>query len=77
MPATSKAQKGFMGAELGRLRSGVPTETGMSEGQLTDFAKGPAKGLPEHAKTKHHKKKHSPPHSGGGRQPKPRGGGSY
>ena len=61
-----------MGAELGRLRSGQPTETGMTDSQLADFAGTPAKGLPEHVKPKH-KKKHTPPPSGG-RQAKPRGG---
>ena len=38
-PAVSEAQRGFMGAELGRLRRGERTETGMSESQLRDFAK--------------------------------------
>ncbi len=28
-----------MGAELGRLRAGKKTQTGMGEGQLRDFAK--------------------------------------
>jgi hypothetical protein len=46
MPAKSKAQKKFMGAELGRLRAGKPTETGMKEASLRDFAKGKGKGLP-------------------------------
>jgi hypothetical protein len=39
MPAESEAQRRFMGAELGRLRSGEETETGMSESQLEDFAR--------------------------------------
>jgi len=38
MPATSEKQRRFMGAELGRLRAGKKTHTGMSEGQLSDFA---------------------------------------
>jgi len=38
MPAESERQRRFMGAELGRLRSGESTETGMSESQLEDFA---------------------------------------
>jgi len=38
MPAKSEKQRRFMGAELGRLRSGKKTETGMSEEQLGDFA---------------------------------------
>lgn len=76
MPSESKKQKGFMGADLARLRAGEPTVTGMSEGQLSDFAATPEKGLPERAKPKHHKK-HTPPgfmKGGAGRQPKPRGG---
>ncbi len=39
MPATSEAQRRFMGAELGRLRSGKKTETGMSESRLREFAR--------------------------------------
>jgi hypothetical protein len=75
MPKESKAQGRFMGAELGRLRAGEPTQTGMSEDQLTDFAQGPQQGLPEHVKPKHHKKHHMPPgmKKSAGRQPKPRG----
>ena len=38
MPAKSEKQRRFMGAELGRLRSGKKTETGMSEEKLSDFA---------------------------------------
>ena len=40
MPAVSKAQQGFMGAELARKRAGKKTRTGMSEKQLSDYAKG-------------------------------------
>lgn len=77
MPAESKAQKGFMGAVLGRKQAGesLPSDPAMSEGQLKDFTAGPATGLPPH-KPKHHKK-HTPPgfmKGGAGRQPKPRGG---
>jgi hypothetical protein len=72
MPSTSKAQKGFMGAELARLRSGEQTDTGMSESQLKDFAEGSDKGLPERAKPKHKK-----PHVRGGRKANPRGGIPY
>jgi hypothetical protein len=43
MPSTSKKQQQFMGAELARKREGKPTQTGMSEKQLHDFAKGPVK----------------------------------
>jgi hypothetical protein len=38
MPATSDKQRKFMGADLGRLRSGKPTKTGMTETQLKDYA---------------------------------------
>ena len=48
MPSVSRAQKGFMGAELARKRAGKPTVTEMSEGQLRDFAKTKTKGLPQH-----------------------------
>ena len=48
MPATSEKQRKFMGAELARKRAGKKTQTGMSESQLEEFAKGmvktPAKG---------------------------------
>src|SRR4051812_24304687 len=39
MPSTSEKQRRFMGAELARKRAGKKTKTGMSEGQLKDFAK--------------------------------------
>jgi len=39
MPPVSERQRRFMGAELGRLRRGEPTETGMDEDQLRDFAR--------------------------------------
>jgi hypothetical protein len=38
MPSTSEKQRRFMGAELGRLRAGEKTQTGMSESQLEEFA---------------------------------------
>jgi len=41
MPAKSEKQRRFMGAELGRARAGKKTSTGMSEGQLADFARKP------------------------------------
>ncbi len=47
MPAESKAQAGFMGAELARKRAGEPTQTKMSERQLKEFASTKRKGLPE------------------------------
>ena len=46
MPAESKAQQRLMGAELARKRAGKKTKTGMSEGQLRDFAGTKRKGLP-------------------------------
>ena len=46
MPAVSKRQQRFMGAELARKRAGKRTKTKMSEKQLEDFAS-----------TKHKKKK--------------------
>ena len=41
MPPESERQRRFMGAELGRLRRGEKTSTGMSEKQLRDFARSP------------------------------------
>jgi len=38
MPSKSEKQRRFMGAELGRLRSGKKTETGMAEEKLSEFA---------------------------------------
>ncbi len=43
MPSTSEKMRRFMGAELARKREGKETETGMSEGQLADFARKPVK----------------------------------
>lgn len=43
MPATSERQRKFMGAELARKRAGKHTQTGMTEGQLRDFAHKPKK----------------------------------
>ena len=39
MPAKSEKQRRFMGAELGRKRSGKKTRTKMTAKQLRDFAK--------------------------------------
>lgn len=53
MPAETDRQRKFMGAELGRLREGKSTSTGMSESQLRDFArKGKRKSKRKH-KRKH------------------------
>lgn len=38
-PASSERQRRFMCAELGRLRSGKKTQTGMRESQLRDFCR--------------------------------------
>ena len=52
MPAKSKAQQRFMGAELARKRAGKKTRTGMSERQLREFASTRRKGLPARKKKK-------------------------
>jgi hypothetical protein len=39
MPSTSDKQRKFMAADLSRLRAGKKTKTGMSDKQLSDFAK--------------------------------------
>ena len=39
MPAKSAKQRRFMGAELGRKRSGKKTRTGMSEAKLRQYAR--------------------------------------
>ena len=43
MPARSEKQRRMMGAELTRKRAGKKTKTGMSEGELRDFAKKPGR----------------------------------
>lgn len=50
MPAVSKKQQRFMGAELARKRAGKKTRTGMSEEQLREFASTRRKGLPARSK---------------------------
>lgn len=52
MPAVSKAQQHLMGADLARARAGKKTRTGMSEGQLKDFAGTKTTGLPAKVKMK-------------------------
>jgi len=52
MPAKSKAQQKFMGAELARKRAGKSTKTGMSESELADFAATKRTGLPARVKQK-------------------------
>jgi len=46
MPAKSKAQQMFMGAELARKRAGKKTKTKMTEQQLEDFASTKRTNLP-------------------------------
>ena len=46
MPAVSKKQQRFMGAELGRKRAGEKTKTGMSEKQLKEYASTKTRSLP-------------------------------
>lgn len=46
MPAVSKAQQRFMGAELARKRAGKKTKTGMSEKSLKEFASTKRTSLP-------------------------------
>lgn len=52
MPATSKSQQRWAGAELARTRAGKETQTGMSEASLEDFAGTKTKQLPEKVKAK-------------------------
>jgi hypothetical protein len=47
MPAFSKRQRRFMGAELGRAKRNQKTQTGMSIGKLREFASTAEKGLPD------------------------------
>ena len=55
MPAVSKKQQQFFGAELSRKRAGKKTKTKMTEKQLEEYAGTKRKGLP--AKKKSKKKK--------------------
>ena len=52
MPAKSKKQQMFMGAELRRKRAGKKTKTKMTEAQLKEFAETKRKGLPKKKKKK-------------------------
>ena len=52
MPAVSKKQQMFMGAELARKRKGKKTKTKMTEKQLKEFAGTKRKGLPKKKKKK-------------------------
>ena len=46
MPAVSKKQQQFFGAELARKRAGKKTRTKMTEKQLEEYASTKRKGLP-------------------------------
>lgn len=50
MPAVSKQQQKFMGAELARARAGKKTRTGMSASHLRKFARTPKGGYTKRAK---------------------------
>ena len=52
MPAVSKKQQRWAGAELARKRAGQRTQSGMSEAQLEDYAGTKHKGLPAKKKGK-------------------------
>jgi len=47
MPAKSKKQQQFMGAELARKRAGKRTKTKMTAKQLEEYASTKHKGLPK------------------------------
>lgn len=44
-PARSEKQRRFFGAELGRAKAGEPTQTGMSQQKLREFARKPKGGF--------------------------------
>jgi len=50
MPAVSKKQQQFFGAELRRKREGKKTRTKMTAAQLKEFAETKRKGLPKKKK---------------------------
>ena len=52
MPAKSKVQQRFMGAELSRKRAGKKTKTRMTEKQLEEYAGTKRKKLPARKKKK-------------------------
>ena len=52
MPAVSKKQQRFFGAELQRKRAGKQTKTKMTEAQLEEYAGTKRKGLPLKKKKK-------------------------
>jgi hypothetical protein len=50
MPAKSKKQQQFFGAELARKRKGQKTETGLDVEEIKKFAGTPTKNLPTRVK---------------------------
>ena len=54
MPAKSKAQQRFFGAELARRRAGEETQTDLSEAKLEEMASKPKKPVPAKVKAKQH-----------------------
>lgn len=52
MPAVSKRQRRFMGADYARAKAGKKTKTGMSKAQLKEYASIEEKDLPAKAKKK-------------------------
>lgn len=52
MPSVSQAEQKFMGADYARAKKGKKTKTGMSIGQLKEFASTKRKGLPKKASKK-------------------------
>lgn len=58
MPAVSKKQQMFMGAELRRKRAGKKTKTKMTEQQIEEFAATKRKNLPTRADVRSYAKRH-------------------
>jgi len=58
MPAVSKKQQMFMGAELARKRAGKKTKTKMTEQQLKEFAETKRKNFPTSKDIKSYGKRH-------------------
>lgn len=50
MPSVSRAQQRLMGADYARAQAGKATVTGMSKGQLKDFAATKTSNLPGRVK---------------------------
>jgi hypothetical protein len=50
MPAKSKKQQRFFGAELGRARAGKKTKTGLGKKKLREFARKPKGGYKKRKK---------------------------